>query len=98
MFDGAHHSKLHRRRVALKFPGFQLPDAVLGAEAAAEITHQIMKRAFHRGFTRKEWCSLAAGCLVEIEMQIAIADMAIGDEAAVGHIGVEPGGCLLNEL
>src|SRR6184192_75398 len=44
---GPHELELHRGGVALELADLEHPDTVLGAEAAAELAHQVVHRAPH---------------------------------------------------
>ncbi len=97
MLDGPHQIQLDRRRIALQFGDLQLPDAMLGAEAAAEFMHQLMDRALHLMGPGQESRGRHQWILVEIEMQVAVPDVSVGNQAALGHVAGDPGGGLLHE-
>src|ERR1700734_267971 len=75
--DGAHQIQLHGLGVALELRHFQPADAVLGAEAAAEIPHQVVNGTLDRLLAREEGCAVGARGLVEIEVEIAVTDVAV---------------------
>ena len=47
VLDALHEIELHRIGVTLELEHFQLADAVLGGEAAAELLHEIVDGALH---------------------------------------------------
>src|SRR3981081_4121832 len=49
---GAHERELDRGRVALELADLESPDAVLGAEAATELAHQVVDGAPRTGSAR----------------------------------------------
>ena len=85
-FDGAHEVKLHGRRVAFEFADLKFADAVLGTETATAVVHQIVHGALHRRLAREKLRAINAGRLIEIEVQVAIADVTVGDEPSLGDI------------
>src|SRR5256886_16181524 len=88
--QGAHERKLDRGGVALELAHLESSDAMLGAEAAAELAHQVVNRAPHRLLARQEALALRSGGHAEVEVQVAVADMAIDDEHPVRNVGAHP--------
>src|SRR6185295_12519840 len=76
----------------------QLPDAVLGAEAATEFVHQIMDRAPRFGLARDEGVVIRTWRLIQIEVQISIAYVPVRDEPPFGNILRDPRRGVLDEL
>jgi hypothetical protein len=62
----------------------QLSDAVFGADAAAAFCHQVVHRAFELLLAREKSLAVCVGALVQVEVQVAIARMAVGDQVAFG--------------
>src|SRR5260370_10108346 len=87
---GAHERELDRGRVALELDHLESPDAMLGAEAAAEFTHQVVNRAPYRLLARQEPLALSSRRHAEVEVQGAVADMAVRDQQPVPNVGVHP--------
>src|SRR5690349_15898606 len=63
---------------------------MLGAEAASKVPDHVMDGAFYGWLAGEEYVPRCAGRLVEIEMQIAVADVTVGNEPAVGDVVAEP--------
>src|SRR5688572_10343810 len=65
--DPFHELELHRIRVTLQLEDLELADAVLGREAAAEITDQVVDGALDLGLHGLQLRHLAAGPLIDVE-------------------------------
>ncbi len=79
-----HDRKLNRVGAARELRGLQPSDAVLGADAAAQAFDQIEHRQFERVRSADELLGVRAGLLTQIEMQIAVAGVPVGDHVAFG--------------
>src|SRR5579875_4101467 len=88
--DGPHELELDGGGIALELGNLQPADAVLGAEAAAEARNEIVDRAHDRIGASEEVRRLRARRLTDIEMQIAVPDVAVHDESPVGHVLAHP--------
>ena len=86
----AHQVQLHRRGITLELEHLQLADAVLGAEAAAELAHQVVDGALGLLLDRLQLECLRAGALVDVEVQVAVAQVAVGDEHALRNVASPP--------
>src|SRR5437588_8750959 len=73
---GPHELELHRGGVALELADLEHPDAVLGAEAAAELAHQVVHRAPHSVRAGEETLEVGARELAHGDMKVYIADSA----------------------
>ena len=88
--NGAHEIKLHLRRVTFELVDFQLADAVLGTETAAEFLHEIMQCAFDGRLAREKDIAIRARCLIEIEVQVTIPHVTVSNESPVRNVFGEP--------
>jgi hypothetical protein len=77
---------------AAQLRGAQAADAVLGTEAAAEALDQIEHR-LSSGSLRAGSGIVAAAALAHVEMQVAVADVSVGDHFALGREVLAPSGC-----
>src|SRR6186713_96160 len=88
--DALHEIELHRIGITLELEHFQLADAVLGGKAAAELLHEVVDSALHFLLHRLQLRGLGARTLVDVEVQIAVAEMAIGDQHALRNVLSHP--------
>ena len=70
---------------------------MLGAEAAAELAHEIVHRLLEHGLAGEECAGVGAGPLADVEMQVAIPQVPIGDDFAVGDQGLREQGAALDQ-
>ena len=66
--------------VALELADLELADAVLGADAAAVRGDEVVDGAADSVGPRRERAAIAAGRLAQVVVQVAVAEMAVGDE------------------
>ena len=78
-------------RITLEFEHLELADAVFGAEAAAELRTRSWMARLRFLFDRLELEGLRAGPLVDVEMQVAVAEMAVGHEHTLRNVLRHPG-------
>ena len=91
LLHAPHEIELHRIRVALELEDFQLADAVFGGKAAAELLHEIVDGALHLLFHGLQLRNLGAGALIDVEVQVAIAQVAVRHEHALRNVLRHPG-------
>src|SRR5690606_41023579 len=56
---------------------------MFGAEAAAELCHQVMHGTSQRRLTPEEVVARSAFALVEVEVQVAVPGVTVGDQIAL---------------
>src|ERR1700722_9491589 len=78
-----HHREFNRVRTPRKFRRLEPADSMFGADAAAETVHQIEDGMLERGATLQECRFVGAGTLAHVEMQIAVAQVAVADDLAL---------------
>src|SRR5579863_924444 len=71
---------------------------MLGAEAATELTDHVVEGAFDSGLASEKGIPVRAWSLVEVEMQVTVADVAVDDQSAVRNIRAYPGGGALHKI
>ncbi len=71
---------------------------MLGAEAAAELTHDVMDDTLDRRRAGEECVARCARCLVQIEVQIAVADVSVRHQASIRNVLLHPLRGPLDEL
>src|SRR3979490_3058250 len=67
---GAHERELDRGSVALELADLESPDAMLGAEAATELAHQVVDGAPYRLLARQETFALCSRRGAHVEVQV----------------------------
>src|SRR6201999_1881383 len=77
--ERAHHLELRRALVARQLVAFLHADAVLGADRAAEAVHDVVHDALDVLPAGEEGGGVAVPGGAEVEMDIAVADMAEAD-------------------
>src|SRR5688500_14184865 len=85
-----HELELERIRIAFELEHLQLSDAVLGGKAAAEILDEIMNRALRLGLDRQQLRGRAARALVDVEVQVAVAQVPVCAKNALRHVVLDP--------
>src|SRR5271154_2279827 len=83
-----HDAKLRLVGTPRELRRAQAPDAMLGAEAPAELAHEVVHRLLERGLARADRGGVCAGPLADFEMQVAIAQVPVGDPLAIGDEGL----------
>src|SRR5690606_36249362 len=86
-----------RMFVADELFSLQLADSVLGAEAAAVLRNEIMHRAMDPRGEREEFGGISADRLAQVEVQIAVAEMPVRQDAAVRRDRLEQPSRLVDE-
>src|SRR6516164_2133715 len=71
---------------------------MLGAEAAAKLAHHVVNRPPYFRCACEESLALLGRQLTDVEMEVAIADVPVGDQAALGYLGGDPGGGSRHEV
>src|SRR5882757_11013764 len=73
----AHHRELDRVRTAREFRCLEPSDSMFGADTAAETVHQVEDGVLAPGATLQECRLVGSRALAHIEMQIAVAQVAV---------------------
>src|SRR5690606_21526250 len=97
LLDGAHDLERYRMLIARELCPLELSDAVLRAEAATVSCDEVIHRAVDLPCASHELRGIAAYRNAQIEVQIAVAEMAVRQDARIGHEAVEHGARLLDE-
>src|ERR1700720_472355 len=84
-FQEVHDAQFHRVGAAREFVGLEPPDAVFGADTAAETLDQIEHGQLEGVCPGDEGRQLYTGLLAQVEMQVAVAGMAIGNDVSLGR-------------
>src|ERR1700732_3568911 len=79
-----HDLEFHGMAAAREFSRLQPPDAVIGADAAAETLDQIEYCKLEHRPARDEALDVGVGLLAHVEMQVAVARVAVGDDVSFG--------------
>ena len=82
--DGPHRLERDRALVPGQRVALQATDTVLGADAAAETAHEGLHGRLDLGLPCDECAAIAPGRLAHVEVQVTVADVAVGDHAPVG--------------
>src|ERR1700722_12654605 len=90
LLDGAHRAQRHRRSVAHQLVTLEAADAVLGADAAAELCHQVVDRPAQLRLLRQERLVARGVDAADIEMQIAVARVSVAHQYAVADVSLYP--------
>jgi len=98
VLDLAHHRELGGRGIALQFADLEPADAVLGAKTPAVRGHQIVQPSAYGRLPRRDVRTRGALKETDIEMQVAIAGVPVGDERPLRDLLVHPGRGLCHEL
>src|SRR5205823_4809533 len=88
---GAHERELDRGGVALELRHLGPTHPVLGAEAAAELVYQLVHGAPHAVGATEKALAVTACRLTDVEMQVAVAHVAVRHQPAIGNVGADPG-------
>src|ERR1700741_4151529 len=91
LLHAAHELELQRVRVALELEDLQLTDAMLRGEAAAEFLDQVVDRAPQLRLDGLQLRRQETRALIHVEVQVAIAEMAVRHEHALRHVSLDPG-------
>ena len=94
----AHQRPSRWRFVARQLVALHHADAMLGADRAAEFVHDVMHDELHFVPAREECCIVAALWRAEIEMEIAVAEMAEADGPRAGNSAPAPRGAPSREM
>src|SRR6266446_5217485 len=78
-----HHREFDRVRTPGKFGRLEPSDSMLGADAAAETVHQIENGVLERTTALQECRFVGARALAHVEMQVAVAQVAIAHDFAL---------------
>src|ERR1700687_3833892 len=90
LLDRAHRAKRHRRGIAPQLLALEAADAVLGADAAGKLRHQIVYCAAYLRLLRQKGLRSGAVDPANIEMQIAIARVSVADQYAIADVCLHP--------
>src|SRR5882757_826962 len=96
-FQFMHDAQFHRIRAAREFPGLEPPDAVLRADAAAETLDQIEHGVLENMRPAGEELEVSAGFLAQIEMQVAVAGMSVGNDVSLRSQFIRQCGAFFDE-
>src|SRR5271169_3412196 len=75
----------------------QPPDAMFGADAAAQALDQVEHGKLQRRSAREETLGVAVWLLAHVEMQVAVARVAVRDDISFGNQAVRQRGSRLDE-
>src|SRR6185437_684422 len=65
-------------------------NAVLGAETASMLAHHIVNGALDPRSAGEKWLARGVGRLIQVEMEIAIPHVTVGNEPPVRHVLLHP--------